>query len=834
MKQIYKFIYILFAIMMVSTNAWAANPQYYWETRFNNTMTYADGTPNISLLNNSTAYYDHVNFYISGINSVSDNKILKYSEMSKNTTNSDSKFSWSVEENANNPYSITVTKIQVQVRGYNTSGGDAWAWFNSNSKVECGTLYTGTSGSETVTIENSNGLSSPVTFNRQSYKGGLFSIGTTFTLHNIRYTYTLKQRMPVFQYKAEAQTSNSEYGAAYSSWESFTNATSSISTSTSYSANKYLPSEGMTKRVYFKAVAKPGYTFVGWKESAEATTYLSYDAEYSFDFTSTSNDLDEPSTIKRYAVFMGKQQPQLSGPATASTKVGNSDDLIFTFINTANSPIEDNSKDFYFTIQHHPDNTTKAGSTNPSLVISYDPTNKKVTGLNSGTATITFVQKETSTHYTDTLRCTVTVSKHTTDFEINFANEYFVDDEINKNTFFTNSTNGEVAIQVSDKTADNRALFTYNGSILKANGATLNANSETTTITVTQPETYKWTGKTLIKEVIVKKYPTDFTWLLNDTYYVDDVITEIFTKTNNSLSATITSSDPNIVKVEGNQLKALNAGKVTITVSQAVDRKWIAFTKTKEITILKHNIVATITPDNAFWNELVPNPFAATSTHPVSGQVTKIDNFNVAQQGNEHIALMDANTRNIQTYYTNGDVNFLITRPEDRKYNALSKTLTLTVNTSTESCDIFTDPTERNFSTGITDFTGHAGHAYEIPENVRAHADSVYITAKRNGYNYFYLQYSTNGGSQWTDFPEGVLNLSNNYQTFGLKIPEGKIVTHIRPFAKTGATERKDYKDFRVTRKKSLTPSESPVILNVTSIGTPESKTFTLNCMLCF
>ena len=474
--------------------------------------------------------------------------------------------------------------------------------------------------------------------------------------------------------------------------------------------------------------------------------------------------------------------------------------------------------------------TDTFGSADPHFT---DATNTKILLSKEGELILQMHQDASTTYSPLTKEVTITIVKRPTDFALNFANEYFVDDEINKNTFFTNSTNGEVAIQVSDKTADNRALFTYNGSILKANGATLNANSETTTITVTQPETYKWTGKTLIKEVIVKKYPTDFTWLLNDTYYVDDVITEIFTKTNNSLSATITSSDPNIVKVEGNQLKALNAGKVTITVSQAVDRKWIAFTKTKEITILKHNIVATITPDNAFWNELVPNPFAATSTHPVSGQVTKIDNFNVAQQGNEHIALMDANTRNIQTYYTNGDVNFLITRPEDRKYNALSKTLTLTVNTSTESCDIFTDPTERNFSTGITDFTGHAGHAYEIPENVRAHADSVYITAKRNGYNYFYLQYSTNGGSQWTDFPEGVLNLSNNYQTFGLKIPEGKIVTHIRPFAKTGATERKDYKDFRVTRKKSLTPSESPVILNVTSIGTPESKTFTLNWSTC-
>ena len=833
MKQFLRYIFTLVAIFIATTPTWSANPQYYWETRFNNTMTYADGTPNISLLNNSTAYYDHVNFYISGVNSVHDNERLDYSQMSKNSTNSDSKFTWSVEQNDDNPYSIIVTKIQVQVRGYNTSNGDAWAWFNSNSKVECGTNSTGTNGSQTVTIENSNGLSSPVTFNRQSFKGGLFGIGTTFTLHNIRYTYTLKQRMPIFQYEAEAQTSNSEYGSAYSSWESFTDATSSTSTSTSYSANKYLPSEGMTKKVYFKAVAKPGYTFVGWKESANATTYLSYDEEYSFDFTSTSNDLDAPSTIKRYAVFMGKQQPQLSGPATGATKVGNIDDLIFTFINTSNAPVEDDSKDFYFTIQHKPDNTTKAGSANPNLVISYDPINKKVTGLNSGTATITFVQKETSTHYTDTLRCTVTVTKQVTNFSLNFANEYFVDDEINKSTFFTEANNSEVAIQVSDKTADNRALFTYNGSILKANGATLNANSETTTITITQPETYKWTGKTLTKEVLVKKHTTDFSWLLKDTYYVDDVITDIFSKSNNNLSSIITSSDPNIVKVEGNQLVALNAGKATITISQTIDRKWTAFTQTKEITILKHNIVAAINPNTAYWNELVTNPFAATSTHPVSGQVTTFqdNDFNVAQQGNEHIALMDANTRNIQTYYTNGDVNFLITRPEDYKYNALNQTLTLHVNQSGATCTISISPTSvttgsgDNSTSGIVTLNG-AGDllSYNYKLNNTA-----------NVKHYLTTQYSTSdNGDDFLDIAGSTVGEEDKTLLFhSLTLPPGTKRIRFKRTDDGWGDKKFEISNITVTRAKSLTPSDSTVILPVTSIGTPETKTFTLKWSTC-
>ena len=230
--------------------------------------------------------------------------------------------------------------------------------------------------------------------------------------------------------------------------------------------------------------------------------------------------------------------------------------------------------------------TDTFGSADPHFT---DGTNTKILLSKEGELVLQMHQDASTTYSPLTKEVTITIVKHNTKFSLNFANEYFVDDEINKSTFFTNATNSEVAIQVSDKTADNRALFTYNGSILKANGATLNADAETTTITVTQPETYKWTGKTLTKEVIVKKYPTDFNWLLQNTYYVGETITSIFTKTNNSLPSTIASSDPTIVKVENNQLIALRAGKVRITVSQAVDRKWVAFTHEKEITIIKRN-----------------------------------------------------------------------------------------------------------------------------------------------------------------------------------------------------------------------------------------------------
>lgn len=233
-------------------------------------------------------------------------------------------------------------------------------------------------------------------------------------------------------------------------------------------------------------------------------------------------------------------------------------------------------------------------------------------GINNGDATTTFTNNtlvagragkykltvtqpaysisETSGYNEGQTTITLDIVKRTTDFTLNFASEYYVDDEINKSTFLTNATNSEVAIQVSDKTADNRALFTYNGSDLKANGATLNADSETTTITVTQPENYKWISYTLNETVTVKKYTTEFSWLLQPTYLVGEEITSIFNKSANGLSSTITSSDPTIVEVVDNsKLVAHRAGKVTIAIEQTVDRKWTAFREKKEITINKRN-----------------------------------------------------------------------------------------------------------------------------------------------------------------------------------------------------------------------------------------------------
>ena len=410
---------------------------------------------------------------------------------------------------------------------------------------------------------------------------------------------------------------------------------------------------------------------------------------------------------------------------------------------------------------------------------------------------------------------TLDVVKNTSYFTLNFADEYFVDDQIAKSTFLVSPTNTEVAISVTD----NKGYFSDTNDNFIANCPTpLPADNDQTTITVTQPENYKWTSYSLSKTVTVKKRPSDFSWQLTDTYYVDDVITSIFSKAANNLPTTITSSDPNILKVDGNQLIAINAGEVTITAKQDVDRKWVAFTQTKKVTILKHDIVATINPNTAYWNELVSNPFSATSTHPVSGQVTPIDQFNVEQQNNEHIALMDANTRDIQTYYTNGTVDFLITRDADRKYNALSQTLTLTVNANWGCNLIENQSASANYSLGNTGETYST--EFSLNNGIGTTLMFNYKLTEGASYNHYLTpQYSlTENGDNFDDIPNSTQTTqSTTPNSVTITLPDGTKRIRFKRTSEWLGTKSFSISNITVTRAQYIRPTDAEGALSGTN-----------------
>ena len=316
--------------------------------------------------------------------------------------------------------------------------------------------------------------------------------------------------------------------------------------------------------------------------------------------------------------------------------------------------------------------------------------------------------------------------------------------------------------------------------------------------------------------------------------HVDDIINEVVNSTSNgaitySYELTNPSANNNGAindsKFVNNTATCGKAGLLKLTINQAAEPNgYNAGSDTRTILIEKYDITASINPDNAVWNQLItPNPFSASTQHKFSGATSAVTGFTVTQQGNEHIALMYANTHNIQTYYTDGDVNFLITRPEDYKYNALSQTLTLHVNQSGETCYLL-DPCNGSFECSLvwqereftpTAFTGTPDTLFfEARSSNSARVGDVTVQQKVNG--------------TWQNIAN--INPGTSYSTY--KYSLNPATTQIRFYNGYGSYTR-EFKDVRVTRKKDLTPSESPVILPVTSIGTPETKTFTLKWSTC-
>lgn len=487
---------------MATASAWAT-AQYEWVQRFNGTTTFDND--DLKKITNGE-YTNNVKFSISGV-SYNDglvNKWLEYSQLDRYGS-ATSTFSWTVKDNTNNPYSVSLSKIQCNIRGYQATAflEAADAYFTGNSPVDYNTNGTGEGSSKIIsTTTNLSGSSTTLYMSCQYRK-------TTFTLHNIQYTYKVTQRVPKFQYKAVAIASPSGGGNVYASF-SANSFSSDITTTTSYSGDVLSTSTGMTKTAYFKAEAKAGYNFVGWATTPDATTYLSTNLTYSQDLTSYSNDDTEPTTLTLYAIFKAKNDPLISGSNISNIKVGATPTADYTFTHTATAkPSADTNADFYFTISQKPDATSKDGSPNANMVISYDPETNKITALNSGSATITFTHKETDNYYPKTASYTVSVIKNTPTFTWNAGNATYYYLSSIPNIFATSNPDCQYTI-VSDnehvaKVIDN-TLHIYNV-------------DETANITVTQAENYKWNGKTETYTITPANPNNHVTFTINSENY---------------------------------------------------------------------------------------------------------------------------------------------------------------------------------------------------------------------------------------------------------------------------------------------------------------------------
>ena len=463
-------------------------------------------------------------------------------------------------------------------------------------------------------------------------------------------------------------------------------------------------------------------------------------------------------------------------------------------------------------------NITYSSSNTSVLSVSGNTLTAKAEGI----AIITATQAATCKYEAVSITKTFTVNnKKTPTFWLNGDPDQLTDNLKTEDKRTINITNVDATM-----TADynpNLLSYTFNGST-----ATIKAlDAGTATLKLTQPENNQiFYGERTFTFNITKYDTNTITNDLATNYMVDDIVaeTDIYTINNHEVPVEIISGNNNILKFENGQLKAVGAGTTTLTVKQSATNKWVERTATKTITVHKYDITATINPNYAVWNQLVtPNPFSASTQHKFSGATSVITDFTVTQQNNEHIAKLNNTNYTIQTYYTNGTVDFHITRPEDRKYNALSQTLTLHVNQSNETCYLL-NPCNGSFECSLvwqereftpTAFTGTPDTLFfEARSNNSTRVGEVTVQQKVNG--------------TWQNIAN--INPGTSYSTY--KYSLNPATTQIRFYNGYGSYTR-EFKNVRVTRAKELTPSDSLVILPVTSIGTPETKTFTLKWSTC-
>lgn len=139
--------------------------------------------------------------------------------------------------------------------------------------------------------------------------------------------------------------------------------------------------------------------------------------------------------------------------------------------------------------------------------------------------------------------------------------------------------------------------------------------------------------------------------------------------TNNSeVDVHFSSTDENVINLVNGQIKALKAGKATITISQTGNNKWTGASVQQTITVKKRPAVFTWNVGSAYtWNQSISNPFT-TNNHDT--EITCVsDDTNVADYVDGKVVI----------YNVTGTAHFTLHQDSSDVWAEKSKQYTVTV-----------------------------------------------------------------------------------------------------------------------------------------------------------
>lgn len=341
-------------------------------------------------------------------------------------------------------------------------------------------------------------------------------------------------------------------------------------------------------------------------------------------FTQTENSAILGAT-KSYNFSVSKHETSFTGKAYNFMVDG---DVIanYTYTNvSADQPTSNINDDFYYTI----DNVVFAnGAKNKgNNLVTFEPSSKRITACNAGTAKITLHQKETYKYTGATASFNVAVYKYKSVFsgvaDMNvkvkesktsgYVLTYTKPDAnyigaANHTAGTPTQNDGEwcytLAQTVTSSNTQGSAYPTNSVEYVAKDKKVTGENEGTATIHLYQNETYKYNAADESFDITISKNVPTFTWKAGP-YYHNTNISNIFSSTNTDCAFTIgESSNALVAKVNDNTLSILSkSGTANFTVSQAENYKWKFHQETYSVTPENPSNHVTFTYTQAMYND---------------------------------------------------------------------------------------------------------------------------------------------------------------------------------------------------------------------------------------
>ena len=309
-------------------------------------------------------------------------------------------------------------------------------------------------------------------------------------------------------------------------------------------------------------------------------------------FVQTENE-DIFGASKTYSFSVSKNAPTITVPSDQTLYVdGEYTASSLAYSNTSKLVPDSGATDhdFYYTISH----SLSSEVNKSNVVITFNPSTKKIIAQNAGTATITIYQKATREYSAESNSFTITVNKYITDLD-GFVDEMLVDAtpqigtykaENTSATYPSEGTSNDFYYTITDVVLHTPTVVTgcaegHESDVIGYTPSTHTItayNAGTATLTIAQKETYKYTGETLQMNIIVNKHNPEFTWHtpVGSKYYYKHDYAAIFESTNEDYAATSSSSNANVAEMDGYTLHVYNVDEddCEITMTQAENYYW--------------------------------------------------------------------------------------------------------------------------------------------------------------------------------------------------------------------------------------------------------------------